>query len=191
MRRFFCLILVSSLPAWAHAEVRTGVVGGNGGVPFSYSCGDGFVLRGVFAHTGSWVDGIEAVCAVASGKFAGVTKGTNERGDTGNRYYGGSGGGATNALCNKREAAWGLKATSGMLTGHIRGVTRIELGCGSSSGNGDQLYGTRQIGGPDKPDATSSQLTCPRGTVATGIFGRAGKWLDQIGLICNDIHPAG
>ena len=102
---------------------------------------------------------------------------------------GGQGGGENNMYCDSTELVRGLTATSGEVTNHIRAVTKMQLTCARPAGipNGYDSGSTVTLGGPDKNNSTSSLLVCPGRQVATGIYGRKGKWLDQIGLVCGDL----
>ena len=180
-----CILSSVTLVFPAYAETLTGTSGGTGGGAFKQSCRSGFVLRGIGAKVGSWVDGVTPVCTVAFGHLKGSTQ------EDGLGWFGGDGGDNKNTLCSKGEAVLGISATSGMLTGHIRGVTELSFLCGTPAGDsGGSVSGSTPIGGPNKPNSIKAFLKCPRGLVATGIYGRSGKWLDQIGLICNKLSPS-
>src|SRR5260221_5230737 len=82
-------------------------------------------------------------------------------------------------------------------------LNRITLRCGGLSGAGtgqfndedfwsDPLYRDNTFEAPrSEYRRGSGKSVCPdgdnRGTLAVGIHGRAGKWLDALGLICEDV----
>jgi len=173
--------LITSIPA--RAEVRTGTAGGNGGEPFSASCPVGYALAGAYIRSGAFVDGAWATCVEV--KRVGIIP--RQLKDVGGG--GGSGGTLNSLLCDSTEVVTALFATSGMVTDHIRAITKIRFDCirPAAVPSGNITGATLALGGPNKKNSTDLDMFCPVGQVATGIYGRAGKWLDQIGLICNKL----
>jgi len=167
--------------------------GGSGGTPFRDECPKGWYLVGLNGRAGEWVDRVATVCAPwLRGKqtFGQPTVG---------RYHGDSTGGV------KRETiCWGFGINNRViqswkltrLTGDNKFVRYIIVNCTSlapPTATGRFTFGgpiTEDAGttffdeaGTQRPDAPLN-TACPAGEVAIGIHGRAGLFLDQIGLIC-------
>ncbi len=176
-----CLTASLCLSNSVWADTRTVGAGGTGGGPFEASCGASWALRGLEMRGGSWVDSVKPDCIGSSS--ANIDAQVDEK--VIEPSFGGPGGGPKRLFCYKNTAVRGLRVTDGMLTDHIRGVTGIDLVCGSPDGRGgpvNQAYGSFRA--PNKPNSNSQTLSCPTGQIATGIYGRSGKWVDQIGLVC-------
>lgn len=177
-------VLLASL-AWtvpAQAETRTAGGGGGGGGPYQAGCGSGWVLRGLALRTGSWVDSATPICLLTGA--TGIDSHVDEK--LVPPAFGGSGGGPRRIACDRNTAVRGLRVEHGMVTDRTRTVTGIELVCGSPDGRGPWLpQAHTAVYSPSKPKSRVDRLDCPPGLVATGIFGRSGQWLDQIGLVCD------
>lgn len=167
--------------------------GGSGGTPFRDECPKGWYLVGLDGRAGEWVDRIATVCAPWL-----RDKQTFGKPAVG-RYHGDSTGGV------KREPiCWGLGINNRVvqsweltrLTGDKKFVRYIIVNCtslASPTATGRFTFGgpiTADEGttffdeaGTQRPDAPLN-TACPAGEVAIGIHGRAGLFLDQIGLIC-------
>lgn len=178
MRRVLAIFFLALLPITVYADNGDASEGGNGGGPFSYSCGAGAILRGFYARAGSWVDAITPVCVVESGRYAGEVVRRPEP------TFGGTGGVPLSIHCGGGQPIVEMKVTSGMLTDHIRGITALQLVCANGGINGKINVQSREIGGPDKPKTHRTELACNAGSIVRGITGRSGKWLDQIGIVC-------
>ncbi len=159
----------------SRAVVRLDIIGLPGGNDFEYICESGKVLIGVRGYSGSWIDNVQAVCARVAGN---KVEGGNPEGPS----FGGAAGQFNNyAYCLPERVATGLlvnltagRAVLGAISfGCFDFVTR-QLGTSSSIVAGDPIetYGTRQ--------------SCPPNTVAVGIRGRAGTYVDGLGLICGN-----
>lgn len=181
MRRILVVFLVAAIPIVVLADSNDSAEGGNGGVPFKYTCGAAAVLRGFGARTGSWFDAITPICAAAWGNDKGAVVRRPEP------WFGGPGGGKTEILCPSGSNIVSMRVSSGMLTSHIRGVTQLLLACGNAGPSGKSMVAAGPLGGPDKPKLHRTELLCAPGQVALGVIGRSGKWLDQIGLICGPV----
>ena len=165
----------------ALAATRTAAAGGGGGGPFVASCGSGWSLRGFDARVGSWIDAVKPICIGSSTNA--LESAVDEK--VVNPAFGGTGGEPKRLWCYKNAAVRAIIVQSGKVTDKTRAVTSIRLVCGTRDGLGaptPSVYG--DYFAPQKPDNRTERLTCPSGQVATGIYGRSGKWLDQIGLVC-------
>lgn len=180
-RHALALLLAPLLAVPAHADTRTAGAGGGGGGPFQAGCGSGWVLRGFALRTGSWVDAATPICLLTGA--AGIDSHVDEK--LMPPAFGGGGGAPRRIACDRNAAVRGLLVEHGMVTDKTRAVTGVELICGSPDGRGAPLSQPNLFAySPAKPKSIDVRLACPAGQVATGIFGRSGQWLDQIGLIC-------
>ena len=166
----------------AYAEVRTAAEGGGGGGPFAASCPTGYMLRGLTVRSGSYIDAVTADCINPFKNLPPLSIDERRVG-----FYGGNGGGEASVLCANKQNPYEMGVISGMVTERIRAVTSLQFRCGPTPpGSPDDVSYTPNAGGPDKPSWHKSLLRCPVGLVPTGVFGRSGKWVDQIGLICDN-----
>jgi hypothetical protein len=183
--RLICLpaaMLFFVLSAHAQTDARFPPVGGYGGIQFTARCPkDRFLLlTGFELRVGDTVDAIRPICVAAYGP--------NEIGPLQPypSFNGGDGGHPLQIICPsdtpiviKMYIAWAGR--------ELFSVSYIGLFCG--------VAGTTQT--PTK-DPTVNAYTnfdifaprggelesCPPGLVAVGISGRAGQWLDALGLTC-------
>jgi hypothetical protein len=170
------------LAAPAQAETRTPGAGGGGGGPFQASCGSGWMLRGFALRTGSWIDAATPICILTGA--TGIDSHVDEKLLA--QTFGGGGGGPRRIACDRNAAVRGLQVEHGMATDKTRVVTGVELICGKPDGSGGPLSQPNLVAySPAKPKSIDVRLSCPPGQVATGVFGRSGQWLDQIGLVCD------
>ncbi|HLL55280.1 MAG TPA: M57 family metalloprotease [Myxococcaceae bacterium] len=152
--------------------------GGLGGAPFADSCPAGYVATGIALRSGDWIDQIRLVCSELKqdGTF-GATAYTPVRG--------GSGGAPATGSCPQGQALTGaMIGTNGQLVGRVGGrcgtVSRI-LG---SSGGFDSTMGPYGWNG-----SQYFENACPAGTAITGIQGRVGSLVDNLGFICGRVLP--
>lgn len=162
-----------SLPVPAIAEMRG---------PYAATCGETWALRGLDLRAGSWIDAVRPLCIGSS--TPNIEGAVDEKHV--DPFFGGGGGGPHRLWCYKNTAVRGLMVNHGMVTDHTRAVVGLQLVCGSPDGRGgpiEQAYA--RYFNETKPRSVWTTLSCPPGLVATGIFGRSGQWLDQIGLVCD------
>lgn len=93
---------------------------------------------------------------------------------------GGSGGAASSLNCAPDYVAVGIYGRSG------RYIDRLGLTCAPLHANGSlgPSYDTGSLGGNG---GSSFRLGCPSGTAIVGVYGRSGRYLDQIGLACSGV----
>lgn len=151
-------------------------VGRKGGGPFRSECGTGAVLVGFKIRAGKALDNILPVCT-----FLDATK----RGwggkvfDQRNGPRGGGGGKAQTLMCANGQA---VKSLQIVYDRHLL-VQRFDMRCGNiGSGQVVATHRSRTDGQRfgDAPSACSGNHEW-----ATGIHGRHGALVDQLGLICN------
>lgn len=176
-------------------EVR----GGYGGANFRSVCAPGSYLAGMQVRLGDWIDQIRPVCAEVDSNFyrkPGVPSADLIGGSGGNRY--------DDARCKEGHVAAGLSVV--MITdpgfGNNLGViSRMRIFCNGvappflfdphgivgvypRAGNirldSDILFGIST----DSKYVKFEVFNCPPGELATGLWGRAGDFVDAIGLVC-------
>ena len=179
--------------AAGHATV-TPAYGGPGGSEFFLRCACGQYLVGFRARAGAWVDAIGLVCAPMD---AATRKTSTNLIRTG--WAGGKGGGAQEAYCPAGEKVTSIGiAHTRQSDGSPKFVNSIDIKCDGheettaciSSGEGCKsgrhtdglVYFLNVAYWYDK-------VRCPDGEYATGVHGRAGAFVDALGLIC-ELPPA-
>jgi hypothetical protein len=147
----------------------------------------GFELR-----SGVYLDAIRPVCV--------VTYGPTSIGNqvAASNWSGGTGGQAQRVLCPASSPiVIGLDATSSSYDNFV--ITNIHLYCGQAvPSQAMPAYPSATFDTPEHviPAGVNSKLAnnedrtayghqgCPAGQVAVGVHGRAGTWVDAVGLIC-------
>jgi hypothetical protein len=171
----------------AAAESVTGSEGGPGGSPFHLRCPAGSYLHGVRAKVGALMDFATPICAVldpAQVRLAGFT-------DIGGA--GGSGGTWADSECPQMDQVVTLL--------NVEKIAYLESGQHKSFVS-DASVGCQRMGAPGDFDGASRAmrrgagrqlarydwagvLSCPPGQWGVGIHGRAGRYIDRLGLICD------
>lgn len=177
----------------ARADQYLPAVGGGGGDEFRARCASGEILVGLDARSGDDIDAIRPVCAVPR-EASGVEPSPQEA-----TWHGGPGGSGKALRCpgDKPVVHAMYIAAAGVDTVV---VDNINLYCGWADGNRQSVdtypsdFLRSPLNFPDRGiligsdvDTTSGSLACPQGTMAVGIHGRSGAWLDALGLICDDV----
>lgn len=174
-------------PAWASAqETRLEAVGGNGGAPFASICPANARLVGLEVRAGDYIDAVRALCQrnyqtppEPIGGFAGGLGGVP-------RLF------ACPSRLNQRFPDWRQPITGADWTARGRDlviVRDLALYCGDNpfSRPPDASYVGAQVDVPlFAPFGTEikRRQVCPAGTQAVGVHGRAGDFVDAIGLVC-------
>lgn len=162
------------------ATTRTSSFGGAGGGDFFSPCGGRSLMTGIRARAGSWIDALAPICTEYDPVRRTLT-GAPRTGST----NGGSGGGPTQITClPPRGVVVKIEATQADNRDGSVGV--IVVSCG------DHLDPTRPVGLAPESSASfgqsrrgaAFQMSCPPPFVAGGIFGKSGKFIDRIGLMC-------
>jgi hypothetical protein len=159
--------------------------GGNGGGQYKAQCGPTENLMGFELRVGTFIDAIRPVCVVTYGATA-----------IGNQvvpptWNGGTGGHVEKLLCPTStpiviSAAVGTSATVEDNTTVV--LSAIHLYCGQAVAAQNPAALPSAVF--DAPGSTrvgtfvGAPQGCPSGQVAVGVHGRAGTWLDAMGLIC-------
>jgi Tachylectin len=160
-------------------------MGGSGGGQFVARCPFGQYLTGFEAWVADDVDAIRPLCVTASGP-------TNVGPPEPQRKFGGDGGSYTRQLVCPADSP----IVTGMYVeseGYTVIVNAIHLFCGVAATTQVQseipaavFTGPRASTSKNRYQGPPTHDTqrCPAGTVAVGINGRSGVWLDAVGLIC-------
>lgn len=181
--------LASGFPtpaAFAQADAILPEIGGGGGGQFTGRCPQGEVLTGFDLRAGDDIDAIAPICIPA---VAGQFKPYPQK-------FGGDGGSPVQVVCpNEAPAVMGL--TVGFEGVRTITVNSIHLYCGRSDATSSRsAFPSAMFNAPraeancdfldctDTVKSGSADQQCPSGLIGVGIHGRAGKWLDSVGLIC-------
>jgi hypothetical protein len=181
----FCATALS-MPAQA---TMLPIVGGPGGTPFEIRCPSGKIVTGFHAQTGAWIDGLAILCA---------TPGADDRQQS--NWVGGHSGGPQERYCANGEGANALFLTFTIGHGKKREyLNSLGWACGPApdiqqcikTGSEDCDYRHTSAGSAPftqlKRPIPADKLACGEGEVVAGLTGRAGKFIDAVGLICGPI----
>lgn len=171
-----CLLAAPLLAPSAFAEREAGSFGGQGGSPFHGTCSPK-ALAGVFLRAGKALDAVMIDCGTLN-KNGTVT---DVIGDA-HFHAGGSGGdpfGSTGQFCPKNALVTGMRVWKD----HNNIVNSFILRCTSMT-DGTNTWTTMQAGGEAINDPV--KILCKKDEIGTGIYGRAGSLIDNIGLLCAD-----
>ncbi len=162
-------------------DYNTPALGGNGGNPYSTECAPDYFLTGVRLRFGAWANNVTALC-----NFFGSYTMDYMR-PYGGTYGGGGGEHSVDLLCPKGMLVRGLAATR--TDGTDRNVANVGITCAHPNGDpsGDvtiwqnpRAYGADSVGQiPVFCDTHSGWIY-----YAKGIQGRAGDYVDSLGLVC-------
>ena len=164
--------------AWADTYLER--LGGPGGGKFVGRCPKDQNLAGFDVKSGQTIDSIRPLCLVAFGPTeVGVI---NRLPDA----FGGGGGGEERIVCPKSApivTGW-IVASNGE---HTITVDYFQLLCGVAAANQTmpEVEGPL-VNAPGFANQVDTTQRCPAGLVAVGITGRAGEWVDAVGLICDE-----
>jgi hypothetical protein len=163
-----CLALLSASPVRAAQEFP--LYGGPGGGAFRFDCPSGHFMVGAKYRAGSWLDQIAVICA----KIGPLGLDYDPIGPA----FGGNGGNVSRIeTCNLNQVITGAAV---LLNSSNKFVKEIDFGCRSPY-NGS--YRSIIVGSPASIFPDHYQL-CRNGEAITGIQGRAGLFIDAIGMIC-------
>ena len=161
--------------------------GSDGGAPASTSCAPYVVtaLRG-YQHddfeqeTRAWLDGLVPTCTALVSDGAAASLGTSAEGP----LYGVTTGrpAATATTCPAGAVATGVRGRAGFL------VDQVELVCAPLRADGTlgAAAATGTATGGDGGGVVDP-LTCPAGSVVTGLTGRTGASIDNVSLVCRSL----
>jgi len=155
----------------------TTIAGGRGGQPFALYCdgGPSTALVGIRGREGSYVDRVQGVCVQVN--FDGTWQGNTF--NTGSA--GGSGGNAFTLTCARDRAITAITGRAGIY------VDKLKVGCARIGPEGRITGDVEYLGGVAGSPGNNNfgELSCRDGNAARAIIGRAGIYVDAIGLRCS------
>jgi hypothetical protein len=180
------LFLLSVLAKPAQAQViHMPVQGGPGGDPFRSTCASGDFLVGIYVRSGAWIDAIGLKCATfnrAQGKFGHPPY---------NRpFHGGNGGEDHERVCPANSFITRIKFGFTRAGRSPKFIEYVQQSCrrvGDGSLTSVDCMETGEGCWEFHPTASNLRALrseCPRGAAAIGVVGRAGRFVDAIGLVC-------
>ncbi len=171
------LVCFAAMLSFASAATEFTPSGSSGGNAFRDDCPAGQFVVGARYRSGAWLDQFAILCAPvdAAGMTGAPTPGTP---------FGGGGGGPGEKVCNP-----GYIVTGALILLHPGNqfVHMMDLNCRSTVSTA--RYSLTNVGSPSSLFGDVGQF-CPEGEAVTGIKGRAGLYLDAIGMICGPIAQA-
>ncbi len=213
VRSIALLSLTACAFSTVHAQSYLSALGGPGGGQFKAPCISGGMLNGFELRAGDDVDAIRPVCIAATGPIflpyrytAPLTADSGLVGDPNNLFapqhvaqgwFGGVGGRIQQLLCpSSAPIVIGIDVSAEGIDTVT--VNNIHLFCGVQSANQTPTADPQNVfDAPtakpsagalglsvNRPQRVSGSERCPAGQVAVGMHGRAGVWLDALGLIC-------
>jgi hypothetical protein len=190
--------LAAAAPARADQPLvlgGTGVMGGAGGAQFVLMCPQDSFLAGAITRRGHLLDYYEPVCAHVE---PGGGTGPHFEPFANWRGAGGRGGD-----WQREDCAPGFVVDSMFVDKPAPASVADQLLCGGSGPAGDASnpraivgcvrhvcrrsaapFDLRLARPPDRDQPDPGWLACPAGQWAVGVYGRAGKLVDSIGLVC-------
>jgi hypothetical protein len=168
-----CLIIAPV----ASARTAFPVYGAKGDAGAIDECPAGQYFVGVAGNVGAWIDQITVYCAPRrpDGSIGGA-KSIASRG--------GSGGGYKPAMCDKNEVIIRINVSR---TGDYQ-TRGIDFTCKNVLTNATHVV---YFGGNSRTDGDPRNMACGATEAATGMEIRWGKYVNGLGLICNDMPSAG
>jgi hypothetical protein len=160
-------------------------VGGPGGGQYQAQCGPTENLMGFELRVGTFIDAIRPVCVITYGATA-----------IGNQmvsptWNGGTGGHVERLLCPTSTPvviSVAVGASGTVEDNPTVVLSAIHLYCGQAvSAQKPAAYPSAVFDAPGSTGVGSfvqAPQVCPAGQVAVGVHGRAGTWVDAMGLIC-------
>ena len=158
----------------------TGIAGSSGKTTYELSCGSGRALVGIKGKAGSYIDRVQGVCAQIN--FDGSWQGS----PTLTGSAGGSEGTDYNLTCPSGYAVAGIKGKAASY------IDQLFVLCKALTWNGMiDTYKSQIWKGPAGSTGGYSfgPLVCPNNRIpARLIKGKAGIWVDSIGLGCDPVN---
>lgn len=170
-RAILAIVVASAGLGWPAAAVAHNVEssGGNGGSPFSYSCTSKGYLYRFAGGSGKATDWLNPMCV------------SNDENYDGAWYLGtigGDGGDGFDLSCGHGYFIVGMR----VFVDNNEVVHHLAISCVGRHGQPNRTVEMPVHGGVVAYD---HYIACPNGEVATGVYGRSGALVDQIGLKCN------
>ena len=160
----------------------TPVAGGSGGASYSLSCGSDKALVGIRGNAESYINGAYGICAQINydGSWQGSVSDTLGPGG----YAGTSGGSSFNLTCPSGYAVTGIKGKAGFY------INQLRVRCGRLGQNGRFSSLGNFLSGVAGGTGGSSfePYDCTNNKPARLIRGKAGTWVDSMGLGCEYVN---
>jgi hypothetical protein len=206
MRTHLTLALLAGLfvfacgaPRAAAEDFETKIVGGPGGSPFELNCPNGGSLVGLYLRFSGWIEQLDAICvATSDGRWNSSPQRVlsnsynrppvpGRRAPFGNAIGGNGGGSETSLVCSRDSVVYALTiATMVPPGGEIDMVGRTEIHCVNPKTGREDVF--TPIPGPEGGEyVTRWPADCRSQSGrywASGIVGRAGVYIDALGLRC-------
>jgi hypothetical protein len=169
-------------------EQKTTAFGGSGGITYNRRCAAGSVLVGVIGVAGDWMDAVGAICSpVRSDGTLGTPSSSS--------LAGGDGGtsGTIERRCSAGKVVSSVQVKHGLvLFNQVRVVLNLVVVCSAwnpaartwSAASPQALAGFNS--GTGRESRTDTPACASQRQPATGIHGRAARYLDSFGLYCNE-----
>ncbi|MCP5265175.1 MAG: hypothetical protein H6934_03655 [Burkholderiaceae bacterium] len=167
--------------------VELGIEGGSGGALFRSMCTGAYVV-GISLRSGGWVDAIGLKC----GTFV-ASEGRFKRPPWNTPYHGGSGGSPQVGICPGERYVSAIRVDFTREGTKPKFLDFVEMTCSPISvgdpvklclHTGHGCWSRHPTQNPAVFIESRRTRPCPPGQAAIGIHGRAGKFVDAIGLIC-------
>ena len=167
------IVLGSVIASSGHSAHADDFVGGPGGGSFgAIDCPRGKVVVGLAGRSGGVIDTMQLFCSEPAGGPEAVTLDPRHIGPS-------NGGGPIQAMCPVLNVAFGIDVNTAQIDGNVV-VSQIILHCRSPfDGSGDR---TVVFGGGGGDGAGG--FTCEDHTFMVGFAGRAGDFIDALGIRC-------
>jgi hypothetical protein len=189
-----CLVLVLTMICSASqvsAYKFTSAVGGTGGIPFQFVCPNNHYLVGFWIETGSWLDSFRAFCgpATTDGRWA-LEHGYADQNwaePWGNDFAVGGGGGIaiTPISCPKDTFVGAIYPRVALIAPRYLYDLTIEcVGLLTGRKNGVVVRIPHTANHPNFY-ATGALRCQDPGSLAIGVYGQAGAFIDRLGAVCD------
>ncbi len=163
----------------AHAQrENTPRAGGNGGASFSLNCPPNMILIGLRGREGNFVDQVRGVCSPynVAGQRVGATALTSPT------SAGSSTGGVPwEMMCGGQTALTSIGGRAGLIVDELFRACKTVASSGLAT---TPTFAPDETVGGSNSSAPVFNLPCPNNKFADRIVGRAGDFVDQIGLSC-------
>lgn len=174
-------------PLALYAQDRSGetrtlttIVGGPGGGAFAAPCPAGTFLTGIQARQGEWIDQISAICSRWNPQTQAMEQAFVSR------PFGGSGGSPAEMRCAGRGVIATLQGRQA--DNRDRTVNYLSFSCVDplQPSRTVSKVGLNTFGDQSVDYSFGDYAGCGPDRIAAGIHGRAGAFLDAVGLICTE-----
>ena len=191
----YLLVMVAGMSSTVMATDLP-IRGGNGGIEFTDTCPAGFYLVGFDGRNGAWIDQLATICApwLANQRTFGQVV-------TGSPHGTSQGGIFNRRICPTNRAISGLYIFPTIKDNRHEPqfLGTVGVSCDNVAPPflklSTQMKGGFSFGCVGRPECGKGIVRetwtdhCPEGEIAVGIRGRAGLFLDALGLVCGPRPP--